>query len=146
MPNFERSSLNQKLTIISLLSTATALLFVFAAFVATSVANHRKDEAMQLQTFAQVIAASSADYLLLRDRARGYQQRETCDGVAAVSLRVVVHGWSVGEVVEYAGTSVAPVTGLTTRSSPSRSRLGISTQVNAVPTTMPPATTAARPR
>ena len=70
MPNFERSSLNQKLTIISLLSTATALLFVFAAFVATSVANHRKDEAMQLQTFAQVIAASSADYLLLRDRAR----------------------------------------------------------------------------
>ncbi len=70
MPNFERSSLNQKLTIISLLSTATALLFVFAAFAATSVANHRKDEAMQLSTFAQVIAASSADYLLLRDRAR----------------------------------------------------------------------------
>ena len=70
MPNFERSSLNQKLTIMSLLSTATALLFVFAAFAATSVANHRKDEAMQLRTFAQVIAASSADYLLLRDRAR----------------------------------------------------------------------------
>lgn len=70
MPNFERSSLNQKLTIISLLSTATALLFVFATFAATSVANHRKDEAMQLRTFAQVIAASSADYLLLRDRAR----------------------------------------------------------------------------
>jgi len=70
MPNFERSSLNQKLTIISLLSTATALIFVFAAFAVTSVSNHRKDEAMQLSTFAQVIAASSADYLLLRDRAR----------------------------------------------------------------------------
>ncbi|MCC2972193.1 response regulator [Massilia sp. IC2-476] len=70
MPNFERSSLNQKLTIISLLSTATALVFVFAAFAVTSVANHRKDEAMQLSTFAQVIAASSADYLLLRDRDR----------------------------------------------------------------------------
>ncbi|CAN7487387.1 response regulator [Massilia sp. LjRoot122] len=70
MPNFERSSLNQKLTIISLLSTATALIFVFAAFAVTSVANHRKDEAMQLSTFAQVIAASSADYLLLRDGAR----------------------------------------------------------------------------
>ncbi|RZA24003.1 MAG: HAMP domain-containing protein, partial [Lysobacteraceae bacterium] len=56
--------------IISLLSTATALAFVFAAFAATSVANHRKDEATQLSTFAQVIAASSADYLLLRDGAR----------------------------------------------------------------------------
>jgi signal transduction histidine kinase/CheY-like chemotaxis protein len=70
MPNFERSSLNQKLTIISLLSTATALAFVFAAFAATSVANHRKDEAMQLATFAQVIGATSADHLLLRDRKR----------------------------------------------------------------------------
>ncbi|QOY95946.1 response regulator [Massilia sp. UMI-21] len=70
MPNFERSSLNQKLTIISLLSTATALVFVFATFTATSVVKHRKDEAIQLSTFAQVIAASSADYLLLRDRPR----------------------------------------------------------------------------
>jgi len=70
MPNFERSSLNQKLTIISLLSTATALAFVFAAFAATSVANHRKDEAMQLATFAQVIGATSADHLVLRDRKR----------------------------------------------------------------------------
>ena len=72
MPNFERSSLNQKLTIISLLSTATALMFVFAAFAVTSVANHRKDAAMQLSTFAQVIAASCADYLLLRDRPRAH--------------------------------------------------------------------------
>ncbi len=70
MPNFERSSLNQKLTIISLLSTATALIFVFGAFAVTSVTNHRKEGAMQLSTFAQVIAASSADYLLLRDRPR----------------------------------------------------------------------------
>ncbi|SFC52513.1 response regulator [Massilia yuzhufengensis] len=70
MPNFERSSLNQKLTIISLLSTATALLFVFAAFAATSVLNHRKDEATQLATFAQVIGATSTDDLLLRDRKR----------------------------------------------------------------------------
>ncbi|NNG23652.1 response regulator [Telluria aromaticivorans] len=70
MPNFERSSLNQKLTIISLLSTATALLCVFVAFAVTSVANHRKDEAMQLATFAKVIGATSADDLLLRDRKR----------------------------------------------------------------------------
>ncbi|UVW30108.1 response regulator [Massilia sp. H6] len=70
MPNFERSSLNQKLTIISLLSTATALLCVFVAFAGTSVAKHRKDEAMQMATFAKVIGATSADDLVLRDRKR----------------------------------------------------------------------------
>ncbi|MEH6437513.1 hybrid sensor histidine kinase/response regulator [Massilia sp. DD77] len=68
MPNFERSSLNQKLTIISLLSTATALLFVFAAFAVTSVINHRQHEAMQLASFARVIGAASASDLLLVDR------------------------------------------------------------------------------
>lgn len=70
MPNFERSSLNQKLTLISLLTTATALLFVFAAFAVTSVASHRKAEAMQLASFARVIGAASAADLLLLDRRR----------------------------------------------------------------------------
>ncbi|UUZ55326.1 hypothetical protein LP419_06020 [Massilia sp. H-1] len=51
MLNFERSSLNKKLTIISFLSTGTALLFVFVAFTVTSVLNHRKDEGMQLSSF-----------------------------------------------------------------------------------------------
>jgi len=68
MPNFERSSLNRKLTIISLLSTATALLFVFGAFAVTSIHNHRKDEAVQLAAFARIIGAASAGDLLLVDR------------------------------------------------------------------------------
>ncbi|MEW7850361.1 response regulator [Massilia aurea] len=68
MPNFERSSLNRKLTIISLLSTATALLFVFAAFAVTSIHNHREDEAVQLAAFARVIGAACAGDLMLVDR------------------------------------------------------------------------------
>jgi len=68
MPNFERSSLNRKLTIISLLSTATALLFVFGAFAVTSIHNHRDDEAVQLAAFARVIGAACAGDLMLVDR------------------------------------------------------------------------------
>jgi two-component system, sensor histidine kinase and response regulator len=68
MFNFERSSLNQKLTIIALLSTATALLFVFAAFAVTSVLNHRKDEGMQLSSFAGVVGTNSVNALLFNDR------------------------------------------------------------------------------
>jgi signal transduction histidine kinase/CheY-like chemotaxis protein len=70
MMNFERSSLNQKLTIIAFLSTGTALLFVFIAFAVTSVLNHRKDEGMQLSSFAGVIGTNSVDALLFNDRSR----------------------------------------------------------------------------
>jgi two-component system sensor histidine kinase/response regulator len=68
MLNFERSSLNKKLTIISFLSTGTALLFVFVAFAVTSVLNHRKDEGMQLTSFAGVIGTNSVDALIFNDR------------------------------------------------------------------------------
>jgi two-component system sensor histidine kinase/response regulator len=69
MLNVERSSLNQKLTIMSLKSAATALLVVFAAFAVTSVLNHRSDESMQLTSFAGVIGANSVDALQSHDRA-----------------------------------------------------------------------------
>jgi signal transduction histidine kinase/DNA-binding response OmpR family regulator/HPt (histidine-containing phosphotransfer) domain-containing protein len=69
MLNFERSSLNQKLTIMSLMSAATALLVVFAAFAVTSVLNHRSDEGMQLSSFAGVIGTNSVDALQFNDRA-----------------------------------------------------------------------------
>jgi signal transduction histidine kinase/DNA-binding response OmpR family regulator/HPt (histidine-containing phosphotransfer) domain-containing protein len=68
MLNFERSSLNHKLTIISLLSTGMALVVVFAAFAVTSVLNHRKDEGMQLSSFAGVIGTNSVDALTFNDR------------------------------------------------------------------------------
>jgi signal transduction histidine kinase/DNA-binding response OmpR family regulator/HPt (histidine-containing phosphotransfer) domain-containing protein len=68
MLNFERSSLNHKLTIISLLSTGMALLVVFFAFAVTSVLNHRKDEGMQLSSFAGVVGTNSVDALLFNDR------------------------------------------------------------------------------
>ncbi|TFW32001.1 hybrid sensor histidine kinase/response regulator, partial [Massilia horti] len=69
MLNFERSSLNHKLTLISLLSTGTALLVVFVAFAITSVQGHHKDEEMQLSSFAGVVGTNSADALLFNDRA-----------------------------------------------------------------------------
>ncbi|CUI04244.1 hybrid sensor histidine kinase/response regulator [Massilia antarctica] len=68
MLNFERSSLNKKLTIISFLSTGTALFFVFIAFAVTSVLGHRKDEGMQLSSFAGVIGTNSVDALMFNDR------------------------------------------------------------------------------
>ncbi|HEY0063858.1 MAG TPA: response regulator, partial [Telluria sp.] len=73
MLNFERSSLNKKLTIISFLSTGTALSFVFVAFTVTSVLNHRKDEGMQLSSFAGVIGANSVDALTFNDRSRAHK-------------------------------------------------------------------------
>ena len=69
MLTFERSSLNQKLTIMSSASAATALLVVFVAFAVASVVAHRKDEAMQLSSFAGLIGANSVDALQLGDRA-----------------------------------------------------------------------------
>ncbi|MDB5753614.1 MAG: hybrid sensor histidine kinase/response regulator, partial [Massilia sp.] len=67
MLNFERSSLNQKLTIISFLSTGTALIFVFIAFAVTSVRDQRQDEAMQLSSLAGVIGTNSVNALVFND-------------------------------------------------------------------------------
>jgi two-component system sensor histidine kinase/response regulator len=68
MMNFERASLNQKLTAIAVCSTTTALVLVFAAFAATTVLEHRKDEAMQLSAYAGVIGGVSAGALGARNR------------------------------------------------------------------------------
>jgi signal transduction histidine kinase/CheY-like chemotaxis protein len=68
MQNFERSSLNRKLNILSLLSTATALLFVFCAFAVTSIIHHRQAESLQLAAFARVIGAATSSDLMLVDR------------------------------------------------------------------------------
>ncbi|MDB5908947.1 MAG: hybrid sensor histidine kinase/response regulator [Massilia sp.] len=67
MLNFERSSLSQKLTIISFLSTGTALIFVFIAFAVTSVRDQRQDEGMQLSSLAGVIGTNSVDALVFND-------------------------------------------------------------------------------
>ena len=68
MMNFERASLNQKLVSIAFVSTAVAMLLVFAAAAVSAVLNHRKDEGMQLSAFAAVIASNSVTALSRRDR------------------------------------------------------------------------------
>ncbi|HEU4845076.1 MAG TPA: response regulator [Burkholderiaceae bacterium] len=73
MFNFERSSLSRKLTMIAVLSTGSALLLVFAVFVATTVLSHRDSEQRQLSSLAAVIGASGTEALLAADRQRAGQ-------------------------------------------------------------------------
>ncbi|WP_342117517.1 CHASE sensor domain-containing protein, partial [Pseudoduganella sp. OTU4001] len=68
MLNFERSGLSQKLTIISVLTTGSALLLVFLAFAATSIVAHTSEERKQLTSLADVIGANSVASLLYADR------------------------------------------------------------------------------
>ncbi|MBH1997374.1 MAG: hypothetical protein I8H69_20135, partial [Burkholderiales bacterium] len=65
MFNFQRSSISQKLTMISVLSSGCALLLVFVAFALTSVLNHKNDEGKQLLSLAGVIGAVGAVPLLV---------------------------------------------------------------------------------
>ena len=89
MLNFERSSLNKKLTIISFLSTGTALLFVFVALTVTSVLNHRKDEGMQLSSFAGVIGTNSVDALMFNDRAQAQHTLSALKAKDDISMAVL---------------------------------------------------------
>ncbi len=68
MLNFERSGLSQKLTIISVLTTGSALLLVFAAFAVASIVSHTSEERKQLTSLADVIGANSVASLLYSDR------------------------------------------------------------------------------
>ena len=65
MFNFQRSSISQKLTMISVLSSGCALLLVFVAFALTSVLSHKSDEGKQLLSLAGVIGAAGATPLLI---------------------------------------------------------------------------------
>jgi signal transduction histidine kinase/DNA-binding response OmpR family regulator len=67
MFNFERSGLGQKLTIMSVLSTGSALLLVFVAFAATSVLSHSEDARKQLASLAGVVGNNSKSALLYAD-------------------------------------------------------------------------------
>ncbi|CDG84401.1 response regulator [Janthinobacterium agaricidamnosum] len=73
MFNFDRSSISQKLTMISVLSTGSALLLVFIAFAATSVLSHKEDEGKQLLSLAGVIGTNSVTSLLFADKKQAEQ-------------------------------------------------------------------------
>ncbi|MBV6324654.1 response regulator [Duganella violaceipulchra] len=77
MFNFERSGLSQKLTIISVLSTGSALMLVFFAFAATSVLSRTDDERRQLSSLAGVIGNNSVAALLSADTRRAQQTLTT---------------------------------------------------------------------
>jgi len=77
MFNFERSGLSQKLTIISVLSTGSALMLVFIAFAATSILSRTDDERKQLSTLAGVIGNNSVTALQAADRKQAEQMLAT---------------------------------------------------------------------
>ncbi|WP_090327597.1 response regulator [Duganella sp. CF517] len=77
MFNFERSGLSQKLTIISVLSTGSALMLVFIAFAVTSVLSHTDDERKQLSSLAGVIGNNSMIALSRGDRKQAEQTLAT---------------------------------------------------------------------
>jgi signal transduction histidine kinase/DNA-binding response OmpR family regulator len=77
MFNFERSGLSQKLTIISVLSTGSALMLVFIAFAVTSVLSHTDDERKQLSSLAGVIGNNSRTALRYADREQAEQTLAT---------------------------------------------------------------------
>ena len=118
MLNFDRSSLNKKLTIISFLSTGTALLFVFVAFAVTSVLNHRQDEGMQLSSFAGVIGTNSVDALIFNDKTQAQNTLSALkakDDISAAALfdnngKLFARYTAPGSSVEPAPT--APVMGV----------------------------------
>jgi hypothetical protein len=73
MLNFERSSLSQKLTLTSLLSTGSALLVVFAAFAFATVHHQRAAQERQLATLAEITGAQSIVPLLAADHGAAQQ-------------------------------------------------------------------------
>jgi two-component system sensor histidine kinase/response regulator len=73
MLNFERSGLSRKLTLISVLSTGSALLLVFAAFAMTSMFSHTENQARQVTSLADVIGVNSVASLLYNDRVTARQ-------------------------------------------------------------------------
>ena len=73
MLNFDRSSLSQKLTLVSVLSTGSALIVVYLAFAFTSVFSHTEDETKQLSILAGVIGTNSVTALLFADRRQAEQ-------------------------------------------------------------------------
>jgi signal transduction histidine kinase/CheY-like chemotaxis protein/HPt (histidine-containing phosphotransfer) domain-containing protein len=77
MFNFERSGLGQKLTIMSVVSTGSALLLVFVAFAATAVLSHSEDSRQQLSSLAGVVGSNSRTALLYVDRHQAEQTLAT---------------------------------------------------------------------
>jgi signal transduction histidine kinase/CheY-like chemotaxis protein/HPt (histidine-containing phosphotransfer) domain-containing protein len=77
MFKLERSGLSHKLTIMSVLSTGSALLLVFIAFATTAVLSHSEDARQQLSSLAGVIGSNSRAALMFADRQQAQQTLAT---------------------------------------------------------------------
>ncbi|MEC5163010.1 MULTISPECIES: hybrid sensor histidine kinase/response regulator [unclassified Janthinobacterium] len=89
MHKFDRSSISQKLTLFSMLSTGGALLLVFIAFALASMLSYKGSERRQLLSLAGVIGASNTKALLTKDRKQAQQSLQALsikDEIARAAL------------------------------------------------------------
>ncbi|TFW16032.1 HAMP domain-containing protein, partial [Massilia arenosa] len=121
MLNFERSSLSQKLSLMSLLATGTALVLVFIAFAVSSVIEHRREERMQLESLSAVIGDSTLTALRRQDWKQANVNLEALkamDGISAAALydqqgkTIARYGEADGEALE--STAAEDLSALTT--------------------------------
>jgi len=107
MSNHERSGLSQRLTILSMLSTGSALLLVLAAFAATSVLHMQESERSRLITVAAVIGANSEHALRRRD-ARQLEQQLLALGHDRDIMQAAVYGGDGALLARYAAPGLRP--------------------------------------
>jgi signal transduction histidine kinase/DNA-binding response OmpR family regulator len=107
MFNFERSGLSQKLTIISVLSTGSALMLVLIAFAVTSVLSHTDDERQQLSSLAGVIGNNSKTALLYADRKQAEQTLATL-AVEDDILQAALYDSDGKLLASYVATALSP--------------------------------------
>lgn len=111
MLNFERSGLSQKLTIISVLTTGSALLLVFLAFAIASIHAHTSEERKQLTSLADVIGANSVASLLYADRPTA-EQALAALAVKSDITRAALYDREGKLFASYPATTVQPVSTL----------------------------------
>jgi signal transduction histidine kinase/DNA-binding response OmpR family regulator/HPt (histidine-containing phosphotransfer) domain-containing protein len=107
MSNHERSGLSQRLTILSMLSTGSALLLVLAAFAATSVLHSQESERGRLITVAAVIGANSEHALRRRD-SRQLEQQLLALGHDRDITQAAVYGGDGALLARYASPRLRP--------------------------------------
>jgi signal transduction histidine kinase/DNA-binding response OmpR family regulator len=109
MFNFERSGLSQKLTIISVLSTGSALMLVFIAFAATAVLSRTDDERKQLASLAGVIGNNCVAALRSADRRQAGQTLATL-GVADDIRQAALYDSEGRPLARYMAAGLSPAT------------------------------------
>ncbi|NGZ88479.1 hybrid sensor histidine kinase/response regulator [Duganella aceris] len=107
MFHFERSGPRQKLTVIPVLATGSALLLVFIVFAAASVLGHTDAQRKQLSALAGVIGNNSKSALMLADRTQAEQTLATL-ALEDDILQAALYDGDGKLLARYAAAGLAP--------------------------------------